>query len=81
MPIILSLDAKCSDMCSSELIIDGEIVGELQDYAPYVNGLGGGDYVRIKVDLETGQIVNWKKPSEAEMAELKRKYKKDDEDE
>jgi len=24
---------------------------------------GGGDYLELDIDLETGQILNWKKPS------------------
>lgn len=74
MAKVLSINAKCSDMCFSELIVDGVSLGEISDYAPRVKGIGGGDYVAFQVDLETGQILNWQKPSEADLQELKEKY-------
>lgn len=48
---ILDIDAKCSDMCSTEF-------GGVQDcdYAPYDVGIGGGDYVTFDLCLECGKV-------------------------
>jgi CDP-diacylglycerol pyrophosphatase len=36
---------------------------EHQGYLPHGLGLGGGDYIKFEVDIETGQILNWEKPT------------------
>lgn len=60
----ISFVAKCSDMFNAELS-DG------REYEGYVPGfLGGGDYVRLTVDLDTGQIVGWQKPSQEDLDEM-----------
>jgi len=48
---VLSLSAKCSDMCGYNL-------GDKSDhgYAPYVNGICGGDYIEFDTCLDCGQI-------------------------
>lgn len=54
----IKVNAKCSDMITvrlhdetsgRELVLEGEVP----------EFLGGGDYVRISIDLETGQIMDW----------------------
>lgn len=51
---------KCSDMCSFDVVdADDNVVLELEGYVPSGVGIGGGDYLRLKIDIETGQIVNW----------------------
>jgi len=62
MSKILSICAKCSDCCHSEIVIDGEVVKELDGYVPRNFGIGGGDYIEFHVDLETGKIVGWTEP-------------------
>ena len=63
----IRLTAKCSDMFSASLIVDGEQIGEYNGYVPAwfpnpsVNHYG--DYVELEIDVATGQIINWKKPS------------------
>lgn len=48
---VMTIDAKCSDQCSAS-IKDVERC----DYAPYVDCIGGGDYIRFNVCLECGQM-------------------------
>lgn len=36
---------------------------EVDGYVPGCFGIGGGDYIEFTLDLETGKIVGWKKPS------------------
>lgn len=48
---IISVSAKCSDMCSVEY--KGM---ERHDYVPDFIGLGGGDYIELDYCLDCGQI-------------------------
>ena len=60
----LRIDAKCSDTCWSGIFnSDGKLLREKSGYVPNGLGIGGGDYVNLEIDLETGQILNWKKPT------------------
>lgn len=62
---ILRINAKCNDLCTAELLRNGRLVKEHDGYVPAL--IGGGDYVDFAIDLATGQILNWKVPSEAEI--------------
>jgi hypothetical protein len=57
--MILKLVAKSSDMNTVKLIDKGETVWNHEGEVPYNIGLGGGDYVKLEIDAETGQIQNW----------------------
>lgn len=61
--LIISFSAKCSDLFSGTLQIDQEKY-EIEGYVPHDIGIGGGDYIELKIDLRTGQILNWVPPSE-----------------
>lgn len=58
---------KCSDMFNAQLIEDGKESKEYDGYVPLwfpnPNENHYGDYVDLEIDLETGQILNWKKPT------------------
>ena len=54
----LYVDAKCSDKCSIEVVSDDERMTK-DGYVPKYLGIGGGDYIYLKIDIETGQILNW----------------------
>jgi hypothetical protein len=64
----LYVDAKCSDMCNVEADGPG---GRIQkhDYVPKYLGIGGGDYVYLKIDIETGQIANWPELTDEDIEE------------
>lgn len=72
MPKIIEISAKCSDMfCAS---LSGDHEGLTHEYSGYVpnwfpnpNTCHYGDYVCLKIDADTGQIVNWKKPTKANL--------------
>ena len=54
----IQIQAKCSDMCSCELIdSNGKTIIESNDYSP--NFLGGGDYISLDIDADTGEIKGW----------------------
>jgi len=66
----LSLCAKCSDLCSCVYENDkGEVVAESDSYVPKGINIGDqyGDYVEMEIDMQTGQILNWKAVSEAQI--------------
>lgn len=48
---VLKINAKCSDMCFIEF--QGR---ERDGYVPHDLGVGGGDYVNIRVCLNCGQV-------------------------
>jgi hypothetical protein len=68
---VLHIGAKCSDLCYAELKDEnGHIVATHDGYVPsFMPGEHFGDYVMLDIDLETGQLLNWKKPSAAEVQE------------
>lgn len=49
------ISAKCSDLCFMEF--EGI---EHDGYVPDIPALGGGDYVALEIDNETGVIQGWK---------------------
>ena len=51
----LSITAKCSDRCGGSYPGGTEIEG----YVPKGIGIGGGDYVELTIDIETGVIQDW----------------------
>ena len=64
----LRMNAKCSDLFAANLTdATGKQIGEDYDgYVPaFMPGEHFGDYVELHIDLATGQILNWKKPTEA----------------
>ena len=61
---VISISAKCSDMFSASLIVDGNRVGEYDGYVPnFFPEDHFGDYVELRIDVDSGQILNWKKPT------------------
>ena len=62
----LYINAKCSDLFSASLD-DGRVY---DGYVPsWMPGEHFGDYVELEIDIKTGQILNWKKPSDKELNE------------
>lgn len=59
--MVISINAKCSDLCSTIIKNDeGEIVYEHDGYVPdFMPDEHYGDYVIIDIDLKTGKILNW----------------------
>jgi hypothetical protein len=69
---IMSLSAKCSDLFNAQLTKKENgietIFGEYDGYVPdFMPGEHYGDYVRLEIDLDTGKILNWKKPTTADL--------------
>jgi hypothetical protein len=62
---VISISAKCSDLFSASLD-DGRVY---DGYVPkFFPGQHYGDYVELEIELETGRILNWKKPTEEDLS-------------
>ncbi len=55
---IMTLNAKCDDRFSIEFE-DERGTSSHQGYVPHDLGIGGGDYVKLRINAETGQILDW----------------------
>jgi hypothetical protein len=67
----ISISAKCSDLFSATLFEDGKRMGEYDGYVPdFFPGEHWGDYVVLTIDVDTGKIVNWKKPTVAQLKKI-----------
>ena len=62
--MILSICAKCSDRFSANLDDGRGYHGGVPDFFP---GDHYGDYVQLDIDTETGEIVNWQKPTKEDL--------------
>lgn len=73
MKQIIRITAKCADMFHASLLQDGKGVGECDGYVPawFPNPTTEhfGDYVEMDIDVATGQIIGWKKPTKAQLKE------------
>ena len=70
-PRVWNVIAKCNDMCNIVVLdTDGDRMLEYSGYVPRNIGIGGGEYIRLQIDIETGQILNWKRPSDDELEKL-----------
>jgi len=65
----IKLCGKTSDGCGITFLDEnGNSVGERNDYVPnYFPEDHYGDYIEFDIDVATGQILNWKKPTQKEL--------------
>lgn len=68
----VKVHAKCCDMCSVQIYdTNGNRLKDHDGYVPgFFPGDHYGDYLILDIDINTGVITNWKKPSEAELTEF-----------
>ena len=61
----LSLQIKVTDRFYADLIDEqGEVVGNIEHDVPnFFPGDHYGEYLYLDIDIETGQITNWNKPT------------------
>jgi hypothetical protein len=68
MKRVLNISAKCSDLCWASLKEDGKEVATHDGYVPdFMPGTHYGDYIELSIDIDTGQILNWEKPTKAQL--------------
>lgn len=63
----IQISAKCSDCCS--VSVPGTNL-ESQGYVPRNLGIGGGDYIRLTIDAQTGKIEGWKPLSDEAVTDV-----------
>lgn len=69
---VVELFAKVSDRGSyCYKSPDGTVIKDSEgSYVPdFFPGDHYGDYLCLEIDIETGQILNWKKPTDLELSE------------
>lgn len=69
-PATISFTAKCSDLFGAALLDkERNLLGEEHDgYVPkFFPGEHFGDYIEMEIDIETGRILNWVKPTDEEL--------------
>lgn len=60
----ISISGKCSDMFSMGVYdANGCEIYDHEGYVPSFFPQGGGDYISLEIDLETGKILNWTPPT------------------
>lgn len=79
-PTIVQLDAKtviihlkCSDAFGARLIDqEGHAIEEYEGYVPKIfqGGYNSEDGMKLEIDLTTGEILNWRAPTGAELEEV-----------
>ena len=68
---ILKISAKCSDLFSASLIVDNKLAARYDGYVPdFFPGEHYGDSVDLEIDIDTGQICNWNKPTKKDLDSL-----------
>ena len=68
---ILKTCIKCSDMFQATLTVDGKQKANYSGYVPdFFPEDHYGDYVELEIDIDTGMILNWKRPTQAELKQL-----------
>lgn len=69
----IRIQAKCGDRVSTDIIEDdeymGNVEGELPSFFPEPNF---GEYVSLKIDVDTGKILNWIPPTKEQWDEYKK---------
>lgn len=68
----LRLHLKVSDRFNATLHDqDGDVLKDYDGYVPtFMPGEHYGGYVILNIDIDTGQITNWKKPTAAQIEEF-----------
>ena len=74
---VLKISAKCSDLCWTEYTDSKGNVTNSDGYVPQGIGIDekgdSGDYVSMDIDMETGQILNWKPVTDEQVIAAQKK--------
>ena len=69
---LLKMTAKCSDLFSASLVQVGVATKHYEGYVPeFFPTQHFGDYVSFDINVDTGQIVNWRKPKAKDLVDFK----------
>lgn len=69
--MIIYMSAKCSALCYLDLCNEkGGSLGEYTGYVPdFFPGDHFGEYIDLEIDVDSGVILNWKKPTKQDLRE------------
>lgn len=68
---VIKIHAKPCDSGNYTLMDqNGEQIHDHDGYVPGFFPGGGGDYLELDVDIETGKILNWKPPTKKQIEEF-----------
>lgn len=64
--------AKTSDLFECKILDqDGEVIDKYEGYVPdFFPEDHCGDYLILNIDVDTGQITNWQRPTEEDIINL-----------
>lgn len=66
----LRIKAKCTDRCTVAFEdTEEDITKEKFGYVPRNIGIGGGDYIDILIDIDSGQVIGWDYPENEDIIE------------
>ena len=68
----LKIHVKVCDQFGARLVDqDGDTLMDYEGYVPgFMPGEHYGDYLILDIDIDSGQITNWRKPTVEEIAEF-----------
>lgn len=69
MKLTLEIYAKCSDLCTATLKKNGQVLAMHDGYVPEILS-SDGDAIVMEIDLDTGQILNWKPPTSKQIVDF-----------
>lgn len=52
----IQISAKCSDLCHARI---PHLNYDEDGYVPSIEGIGGGNYIRMEIDLDTGKVIGY----------------------
>ena len=66
----IQITAKCSDMFHAQLRDEkGKFIGWYDGYVPsWFGNSRDGDYVLLTIEIESGKILGWRKPSAKDLS-------------
>jgi hypothetical protein len=74
---VLIISAKCSDLCCTTYTDSNGFKTTSDGYVPSGIGIDEegdcGDYVSMKIDMKTGQILNWKPVTDKQVITAQKK--------
>ncbi len=73
---VMHVTAKCPDGFCLQ-VEERTGWGYVPDWFPNPNAENDGDYVILEIDMDTGRILNWKKPTKKNLDETFAKLSKD----
>lgn len=76
----IEIMAKVADRLNLRLYSNGSCISEYNGYVPSFLGKSSDD-LKLMIDIDTGQILNWQKPSASQLEEFLESIQPEEEEE